>query len=88
MAAWYILIAHETSMATRRGNAGRLRQRYGAIQLSRAEVKDRQKRSSLLLEIVELETDEMGWPRAFWELAGSAPDFDLGDRRKCQDWSA
>ena len=23
----------------------------------------------------------MGWPRAFWELAGSAPDFDLGDRR-------
>jgi len=29
---------------------------------------------------VQIERDEKGWPRAFWELAGSAPDFDLGDR--------
>ena len=33
-----------------------------------------------MLEPVEIERDEKGWPRAFWELAGSAPDFDLGER--------
>ncbi len=35
-----------------------------------------------MLEPIEIEKDEMGWPCAFWELAGSAPDLDLGDRRQ------
>jgi hypothetical protein len=43
-------------------------------------VKVHRQGSSLVLEPIELETDEMGWPRAFWALAGSAPDLDLGDR--------
>jgi virulence-associated protein VagC len=51
-----------------------------AFRVSTAEVKVRRDGSSLVLEPIELETDEMGWPRTFWELAGSAPDFDLGDR--------
>ena len=51
-----------------------------AFRVSTAEVKVRRDGSSLVLEPIELETDEMGWPRAFWALAGSAPDFDLGDR--------
>jgi len=33
-----------------------------------------------VLEPLDIERDEKGWPRSFWELAGSAPDFDLGDR--------
>jgi virulence-associated protein VagC len=53
-----------------------------AFRVSTAEVNVRKQGSSLVLEPVELETDEMGWPRAFWELAGSAPEFDLGDRSR------
>lgn len=51
-----------------------------AFRVSTAEVSIRREGSCLLLEPVEIERDEKGWPRAFWELAGSAPDFDLGDR--------
>jgi hypothetical protein len=51
-----------------------------AFRVSTAEVKVRRDGASLVLEPIELETDEKGWPRAFWELAGSAPDFDVGDR--------
>jgi hypothetical protein len=51
-----------------------------AFRVSTAEVKLRREGSHLVLEPIELETDENGWPRAFWELAGSAPDFDVGDR--------
>lgn len=53
-----------------------------AFRVSTAEVKVRKQGSSLVLEPVELETDAMGWPRAFWELAGSAPELDLGDRAR------
>ena len=35
-----------------------------------------------MLEPIEVDTDAKGWPLAFWELAGSAPDFDLGDRSR------
>jgi virulence-associated protein VagC len=51
-----------------------------AFRLSTAEVSIRREGSRLLLEPIEVERDEKGWPRAFWELAGAAPDFDLGDR--------
>jgi virulence-associated protein VagC len=51
-----------------------------AFRVSTSEVKIHREGTRLVLEPVELERDEQGWPRAFWALAGSAPDFDLGDR--------
>jgi hypothetical protein len=48
--------------------------------VSTNEVSTRRGGSSLVIEPIEIERDEKGWPRALWELAGSAPDFDLGDR--------
>jgi virulence-associated protein VagC len=56
-----------------------------AFRVSTAEVRVRRDGSSLVLEPIELETDELGWPRAFWALAGSAPDFDLGDRGRSHE---
>jgi hypothetical protein len=51
-----------------------------AFRVSAAEVSIRREGSRLVLEPLDIERDEKGWPRAFWELAGSAPDFELGDR--------
>ena len=51
-----------------------------AFRVSTAEVSIRRDGSSLVMEPVEIDRDEKGWPRALWELAGSAPDFELGDR--------
>jgi hypothetical protein len=51
-----------------------------AFRVSTPEVSIRRDGSSLVMEPVEIERDEKGWPRALWELAGSAPDFELGDR--------
>jgi virulence-associated protein VagC len=56
-----------------------------AFRVSTAEVKVRRDGSSLVLEPIEVDTDEKGWPLAFWELAGSAPDFDLGDRSRSHE---
>lgn len=53
-----------------------------AFRVSTAEVTIRREGSRLVLEPVELERDEQGWPRALWALAGSAPDFELGDRAR------
>lgn len=35
----------------------------------------------VILEPVAVPCDAKGWPLAFWEAGGAAPDFDLGDRR-------
>jgi hypothetical protein len=35
----------------------------------------------VILAQVEIERDERGWPEAWWRLAGSAPEFDVGDRK-------
>jgi hypothetical protein len=51
-----------------------------AFRVSTAEVSIRREGARLVLEPLDIERDAKGWPRAFWELAGSAPDFDLGDR--------
>jgi len=51
-----------------------------AFRVSTAEVSICREGSRLVLEPLEIERDEKGWPRAFWELAGAAPEFDLGDR--------
>jgi len=34
----------------------------------------------VILEPIEVERDEKGWPMAWWSLAGAAPEFDLGNR--------
>ena len=52
----------------------------GRGNVSTPEASIRRGGSSLVMEPVEIERDEKGWPRALWELAGSAPDFELGDR--------
>jgi hypothetical protein len=51
-----------------------------AFRVASAEVRVRRQGSGLLLEPVELATDDLGWPVAFWKLAGAAPGFDVGDR--------
>ena len=51
-----------------------------AFRVSTSEVSIHREGSRLVLEPVEIERDEKGWPRAFWELAGAAPDFEIGDR--------
>jgi hypothetical protein len=51
-----------------------------AFRVSTTELKIHREGSRLVLEPIELERDGQGWPRALWSLAGSAPDFDLGDR--------
>ena len=48
--------------------------------MSTAEVRVRRAGSSLVLEPIELDKDALGWPRAFWDLAGAAPEFDVGER--------
>lgn len=52
-----------------------------AFRVATREVTVRREGEALVLEPVDLERDEMGWPLAFWALAGSAPEFDVGDRR-------
>jgi virulence-associated protein VagC len=52
-----------------------------AFRLATREVSVRRQGESLVLEPVEIERDEKGWPLAFWALAGAAPGFDVGDRK-------
>jgi hypothetical protein len=51
-----------------------------AFRVSTAEVSIRKEGSRLVLEPLDIERDEQGWPRAFWDLAGSFPELELGDR--------
>ncbi len=51
-----------------------------AFRLSVDEVAIRKDGDALVLEPVETPRDANGWPQAFWELAGSAPDFTVGER--------
>ena len=34
----------------------------------------------VILEPLAIERDDRGWPLALWELAGAAPEFDVGPR--------
>ena len=52
-----------------------------AFRFSTKEVAIRREGRSVVLEPVEIERDEKGWPEAWWSLAGSAPEFDVGDRK-------
>jgi len=51
-----------------------------AFRFSTKEVAIRQEGRSVVLEPIEIERDEKGWPEAWWNLAGAAPEFDVGDR--------
>ncbi len=51
-----------------------------AFRLAVDEVAIRRAGRSLVLEPVEVERDANGWPQAFWELAGAAPEFGVGTR--------
>ncbi len=35
----------------------------------------------VVLEPFDLERDAQGWPKAWWSLAGAAPELELGDRQ-------
>jgi virulence-associated protein VagC len=39
----------------------------------------------LVLEPIEIERDARGWPTAWWKLAGSAPDFNVGERPRTHE---
>ena len=54
------------------------------FRLEATEVLIRREGRCLVIEPVEIERDAHGWPKAFWELAGSAPELDLGDRSASQ----
>ena len=50
------------------------------MRVSTPEVTIRREGRRLILEPLEVERDARGWPKAFWDLAGSAPGFGVGER--------
>jgi hypothetical protein len=51
-----------------------------AFRFSTSEVFVRREGGRLILEPVEIERDAKGWPIAWWNVAGAAPEFDVGTR--------
>jgi virulence-associated protein VagC len=49
------------------------------------EVSIRREGNHVILEPLRVRRDDKGWPLSLWELAGAAPDFDLGDRGKAHE---
>jgi antitoxin VapB len=62
-----------------RSQAVRLPQEF---RVATAEVTIHREGRRLVLEPVEIERDARGWPRAWWDLAGADPAFDIGDRSR------
>jgi antitoxin VapB len=50
------------------------------MRLTTAEVLIGREGRRLVIEPIEVERDSMGWPMAWWELAGAAPELDVGER--------
>src|SRR5262245_21718911 len=50
------------------------------MRFSTPEVTVRREGHRLILEPLDVKRDPKGWPMAFWELAGSAPEFSVGER--------
>ena len=50
------------------------------FRFSSSEVTVRREGKRIILEPLDLERDAQGWPKAWWSLAGAAPDLELGDR--------
>jgi hypothetical protein len=62
---------------TGRSQAVRLPREF---RFSTAEVAIHREGDRIVLEPIAIEHDRRGWPLAWWELGGSAPEFDLGGR--------
>lgn len=45
-----------------------------------AEVSIHREGERVILEPLHVERDARGWPLAWWQLAGAAPEFDVGER--------
>jgi hypothetical protein len=56
-----------------------------AFRFSTVEVQIHREGARVVLEAADIVRDAMGWPEAFWNLAGAAPEFDLGDRSQAHD---
>jgi len=52
-----------------------------AFRFSTAEVAIRREGRAIVIEPIEIARDDRGWPEAWWDLGGAAPEFDVGDRR-------
>ena len=50
------------------------------MRFSTPEVTARREGKAVILEPLEVKRDAKGWPLDFWSLAGSAPEFEVGDR--------
>jgi len=50
------------------------------FRVTSSEVTVRREGNRIILEPFDLQRDAQGWPKAWWSLAGAAPDLDLGDR--------
>jgi hypothetical protein len=48
--------------------------------MATSEVSIHREGDALVIAPVEVERDPMGWPLALWDIAGSEPEFDVGDR--------
>jgi virulence-associated protein VagC len=51
-----------------------------AFRFATSEVHIHREGKRVVLEPADLPRDAMGWPEAFWRLAGAAPEFDVGSR--------
>lgn len=60
-----------------RSQAVRLPQEF---RVRTAEVTIHREGQRLVLEPVDLDRDAQGWPQAWWDLAGAATAFNVGDR--------
>jgi virulence-associated protein VagC len=50
------------------------------FRVNTAEVAIHREGKRIVLEPLEIERDKNGWPLALWQLAGAAPELDLGER--------
>jgi virulence-associated protein VagC len=65
-----------------RSQAIRLPQEF---RVATAEVTIHREGRRIVLEPIDIERDARGWPQAWWELAGAAPTFAVGDRSRVHE---
>jgi antitoxin VapB len=56
-----------------------------AFRFATREVLIHREGARVVLEPADIARDAMGWPEAFWSLAGAAPEFEVGDRRAAHE---
>jgi virulence-associated protein VagC len=55
------------------------------FRVTSSEVTVHREGNRIVLEPLEIERDAQGWPKAWWSLAGAAPELDLGNRRAAHE---